>query len=64
MLLNNLFWMVFHDSDIELILFLIIKFYKQIDTTNLFNKQIILKSRNSDLFNKYVELVLTTHKSI
>ena len=56
--------MVFHDSDIELILFLIIKFYKQIDTTNLFNKQIILKSRNSDLFNKYVELVLTTHKSI
>ena len=56
--------MVFHDSDIELILFFFIKFYKQIDTTNLFNKQIVLKLRNSDLFNKYVELVLTTHKSI
>ena len=56
--------MVFHESDIELILFFIIKFYKQIDMINLFNKQIILRLRNSDLFNKYVELVLTTHKSI
>ena len=35
----------------------LIKSDKQVNTTNLFNKQIVLELRNLDLFNKNIDLV-------
>ena len=39
--------------------FILIKSDKQVDTTNPFNKWVVLQLRNLDLFNKHVRLVLT-----
>ena len=39
--------------------FILIKFDKQVDTTNLFNKLVVLGLKNLDPFNKYVGLGLT-----
>ena len=39
--------------------FILIKSDKQVDTTDPFNKWVILELRNLDLFNKHVRLVLT-----
>ena len=39
--------------------FILIKSDKQVDTTNPFNKWVVLGLRNFDLFNKHVELGLT-----
>ena len=41
------------------IFFILIKFDKQVDTTNPFNKWVVLGLRNLDSFNKHVGLVLT-----
>ena len=39
--------------------FILIKYNKQVDTTDPFNKWIVLGLRNLDPFNKHVGLVLT-----
>ena len=39
--------------------FILIKSDKQVDTTNPFNKWVVLELRNLDVFNKHVRLVLT-----
>ena len=38
---------------------ILVKFDKQVDTTDPFNKWVMLGLINLDLFNKYIELVLT-----
>jgi len=38
--------------------FILIKFDKEVDMTESFNKWVVLELRNLDLFNKYVRLVL------
>ena len=44
--------------DTKIFFFLaLIKSNKQVNTTDLFNKQIVLELRNLNLFNKNVELV-------
>ena len=39
--------------------FILIKSDKQVDTTDPFNKWVVLELRNLDVFNKHVRLVLT-----
>ena len=49
----------FYIKNIYLFFFILIKYDKQVDITDPFNKWVVLGLRNLDPFNKQVGLVLT-----